>query len=231
ARRGKIFTRIIKEISIAARISGGDPDGNPRLRTAILAAKSANMPQDNITRAIKKGTGELEGVNFEEITFEAYGPGGAAILINVTTDNRNRTVSELRHLLSRGGGNMAEAGSVSWVFKKMGLIEVNDTEISEDELMELVLDAGADDVEHEEEIYEIKVLPENFEPVRQALEQKSFPILRSDLTMIPKNTVKLEGRQAEQILKLMETIEDHEDVDNVYSNFDIPAEIMERMSV
>lgn len=231
AKRGKIFTKLIKEISIAARLGGGDPDGNPRLRQALLGAKAANMPQDNITRAIKKGTGELEGVTYEESMFEAYGPGGAAIIINVMTDNRNRTIAELRHLLSRGGGNMAEPGAVAWAFKKTGLIEINRDEITEDDLMEIALDSGADDVSLEEDVFEVKTSLESFESVRQALEDKQVPLVSSEITMLPSNTVKLEGRQAEQMLKLMENLEDHDDVQDVYSNFDIAPEIMERMSV
>jgi YebC/PmpR family DNA-binding regulatory protein len=230
AKRGKIFTKILKEITIAAR-SGGDPESNPRLRTAVLAAKAENVPKDNIERAIKKGTGELSGGNaIEEITYEGYGPGGVAVLVEVMTDNKNRTVAEIRHIFSKFGGNLAETGSVSWIFKKKGSILIDKKGIDEDRLMEAALEAGADDVREEEEEYEVITEPGAFEEVRQGLEKAGYKFLNAQIGMIPQNTVNLDEAKAEQMLRLMERMEDNDDVQEVYANFDIPDEIMERLS-
>jgi len=230
AARGKIFTRLIKEITIAARDGGGDPEGNPRLRLAISNAKANNMPADNIKRAIQKGTGELPGTSYEEVTYESYGPGGVAILINVVTDNKNRTVSEIRHLLSRNNGKLAEVGSVAWMFEKKGVINVAKENHSEDDVLNVVLDAGADDLKTEDNYFEIITSPETFFPVKKALEEKNYKIESAELQMVPKDTIKLEGKDAEQCLKLMEALEEHDDVQNVYSNFDIDEKIIASLS-
>ncbi len=230
AKRGKIFTKLIKEITIAARLGGGDPDGNPRLRTAIQTAKGANMPQENITRAIAKGTGELEGVNYEECAYEGYGPNGVAILISVLTDNRNRTGAEIRHILTKNNGTMAEPNAVAWNFEKKGLFLVLQESIDEETLMELALEAGAEDFESTDDLFEIHTSPDAFETVREALEQSGIPTESAELAMLPKSTVKLEGKQAEQMLRLMEALEDNDDVQNVYANFDISEEQMAEAS-
>ena len=229
AQRGKIFTRLIKEITIAARMGGGDINANPRLRTAVQNARAANMPAKNIENAIRKGTGELPGVVYEEVTFEGYGPGGVALYIMATTDNRNRTVAEIRHLLNKYGGNLGETGSVSWVFEKKGLIRVKQENYDEEELMLTAIDAGADDFQAEDEFYEIYTRFEDLYKVRSALEEAGIEVENADVTMIPQNTVKLEGKQAEQMLKLMDALEDNDDVQNVFANFDIDEEIMERI--
>jgi len=230
AERGKVFTKLIKELTVAARHGGGDPNGNPRLRTAILAAKAANMPASNIDRAIKKGTGELPGVTYEEVNYEGYGPGGVAVLVEVTTDNKNRTVSEIRHIFTRNNGNLGEVGCVGWMFEKRGLINVEKGKADEDKLMEIVLEAGAIDMRPEQGYFEI-VTPFNmFEEVRKALDQNKIAYSSAELTMLPQTFVKLEGKEAEQMLKLMEGLEDHEDVLKVYANFDIAEEIMMKMS-
>jgi len=221
AERGKVFTKFIREITTAARLGGGDESANPRLRTAILAAKAVNMPQANIERAIKKGTGELPGVVYEEKTYEGYGPGGVALLIDALTDNTNRTTSEVRHLLTRYHGNMGESGCVSWMFAKRGLIAVNRQDCDEDRLMEVALEGGADDMTTEDDVYEIVCSQESFADVKEALDANQIPTVSAEITMIPKTTVKVEGKQAEQILKLMEALEDFDDVQQVYSNFDI----------
>ena len=226
AKRGKIFTKIIKEITVAARLGGGDPDGNPRLRTAILNAKSNNMPADNVTRAIKKGTGELEGVHYEEHTYEGYGPGGAAIFLEAMTDNKNRTVSEIRAALGKAGGNLGENGCVGWMFEKKGLITVKTEAKSEDDLMELAIDAGADDMQTVDDHYEITIAVENFETVRKALEEASVPMDTAELTRIPQNTVLLDDKKGKALLKLMDILEDHDDIQKAYSNFDIPDDVM-----
>ncbi len=226
AKRGKIFTKIIKEITVAARIGGGDPDGNPRLRTSILIAKSKNMPVDNITRAIKKGTGELEGVQYDEVTYEGYGPGGAAIFLEAMTDNKNRTVSEIRTALGKSGGNLGEHGCVGWMFENKGFITVKTDAKSEDDLMELVIDAGADDLKTVEEHYEITTAVENFEAVRKALEDAGVPMDTAELTRIPQNTVSLDEKKGRSLLKLMDILEDHDDIQKAYSNFDISDEVM-----
>jgi YebC/PmpR family DNA-binding regulatory protein len=229
AKRGKIFTRLIKEIMIAAR-NGGDPDMNPRLRTAVAAAKAVSMPADNIKRAIMRGTGELEGGEIEEITFEGYTPGGAAVLVEVATDNRNRTVSEVRHIFSKNGGNMGEVGSVAWMFDRKSQIFVNDSVIAEDKLMELVLEAGAEDLQHNDGAFEVLSSPEAHNAVLEALEKAGVAVEESSIAMIPKNTISLEGKNAAATMKLMELLDDHDDVQNLYSNYEIDDAEMERLS-
>ncbi len=223
AARGRLFTRLIKEIAIAARDGGGNAEGNPRLRLAIQTAKANNMPADNIKRAVQRGTGELPGVSYEEITYEGYGPGGVAILVDVVTDNANRTVSEMRHVFSRNNGNMGQAGSVGWMFHKKGTIHVprKDTQLTEDDIMGIILEAGADDLVTDEESFMVTTSPQAFEAVKKALEDQKVPIENASLQMIPQNTVKVTGKEAEQLLKLMEALEEHDDVQNVYANFDI----------
>jgi len=230
AKRGKIFSRLIKEITVAAKMGGGDPGGNPRLRTAIDAAKAENMPNDNIQRAIKRGTGELEGVSYEEITYEAYGPGGVAMMIDVMTDNKNRTVAEIRHVLGKGGGNMGESGSVGWVFQKKGTISVDKKAVSEEALMDVALEAGADDIQDAGDAFEVTTDPTSYDSVLKAIQSKKIPTLSAALGMVPQNFVKLTGDAAEKMLKLMENLEDHDDVQNVYANFDIPEEEMEKLA-
>jgi YebC/PmpR family DNA-binding regulatory protein len=230
AARGKMFTKVIKEITVAAREGGGDPDGNPRLRSAIQAAKAVNMPAANIDKAIKKGTGELPGVSYEEIKYEGYGPGGVAVLVETLTDNKNRAVSEIRHIFSTYGGSLGEVGCVGWMFEKKGIIQVNKQKVDEEELMMTVLDAGALDMNLEEDYFEIITPFDKFDAVKKALEEKKIPTSQAELTMIPQTNIKLQGKQAEQMLKLMEDLEDHDDVQKVYANFDIDTEIMEKMS-
>jgi YebC/PmpR family DNA-binding regulatory protein len=229
AKRGKAFTRIIKEITIAAR-SGGDPDGNPRLRTAVAAAKAVSMPNDNIKKAIMRGTGEIEGGQIEEVMFEGYGPGGAAVLVNVATDNRNRTVSEIRHVFSKNGGNMGEQGSVAWMFERKSQIFVPGDKATEDQLMTIALDAGADDIRSDGDRWEILSLPEAHETVLKALEGNHVPSEDPSIAFVPKNLVRLEGKNANSMLKLSEALEEHEDVQNVYSNFDIDEKELEAMA-
>lgn len=229
-RRGKLFTRLIKEISIAAREGGGDPEGNPRLRLAIQTAKDANMPQDNITRAIKRGTGELPGMQYEEIMYEAYGPGGVAIIMESVTDNRNRTVAELRHLLTKNNGRLGEAGSVAWMFSKKGTIRVPTGSIEEDDLLQIIIEAGADDMQPTDDFYEIITSMENFEKVKQALAEKNVTIDSAELRMEPTSNVRVEGKDAEQVIKLIETLDEHDDVQNVYTNFEIDDEIFEKLA-
>lgn len=232
AERGKLFTKVIKELTIAARIGGGDPDANPRLRAAILAAKAVNMPASNIEKAIKKGTGELPGVTYEETTYEGYGPGGVAVFLEITTDNKNRTVAEIRYLFTRYGGNLGETGSVSWMFEKKGIIYVEKSKVkSEDQLLTVVLEAGAVDMTSDAGNYEITTPPHDLEEVKQALEKNQIPYSQAEITLLPKSQVKLEGKDAEQMLKLMDALEDHDDVQKVYANFDIAEEIMEKMDV
>ncbi len=225
AARGRLFTRLIKEITIAARDGGGNPDGNPRLRLAIQTAKTNNMPADNIKRAIQRGTGELPGVSYEEIIYEGYGPGGVAVLVDVVTDNANRTVSELRHVFSRHAGNLGLAGSVAWMFQKKGTIVVSSPKqkfpVSEDDLLGVILDAGADDLQSEEGEFTILTSPHAFETVKKALEDKGIILESANLQMVSQNTVRVTGKEAEQTLKLLEALEEHDDVQNVYSNFDI----------
>ena len=231
SKRGRAFTKLIKEMTIAARIGGGDPDGNPRLRTAIAAAKAVNMPVDNIKRAIMKGTGELEGGQLEEITYEGYGPGGVAMLVDVVTDNRNRTVGEIRHVFSKNGGNMGEAGSVGWMFHKKGYIAVDGSKGDEDTLMTLAIDAGADDFKSEGGTYEIYTSVELFESVVNAIKAKGIEPDSAEISMIPQNTIKVEGKAAQQVVKLFEALDEHDDVQHVYGNFDIEdSELAEAVS-
>lgn len=220
AARGKVFTKVIKEITISARDGGGDPNGNPRLRLAIASAKACNMPQDNITRAIKKGTGELEGVHYEEITYEAYAPHGVAVMIECVTDNRNRTVAELRHLISKHNGNLGESGSVAWMFEKKGVVTLPKDNYSEDDVMEVILEAGADDLKTEDEFFEVITSIENFETVRKTLEDKKYKIESASLQQLAKNMVELDEKAAGDIMKFLEVLEDHDDVQNVFSNAD-----------
>ena len=227
AKRGRIFTRLIREITIAARAGGGDPDGNPRLRTAILAAKEANMPADNITRAIKKGTGELEGATLEEVTYEGYGPGGVAVYVETVTDNKNRTLPEIRHIFSKHGGNIAASNSVAWMFEKKGYLVVDSAALPEDRLLEIVLEAGADDMRQDGSNQEIFTSPEAFQGVKEALESKGVAIAASEVAMTPKNTVRAEGQTARKVLKLIEVLEEHDDVQHVWANFDIDESEME----
>jgi YebC/PmpR family DNA-binding regulatory protein len=228
AKRGKIFSKLAKEISVAARLGGGDPSMNPRLRTVIEKAKSANMPQENIKRAIQKGTGELPGTSYEEATYEGYGPGGVAMLIEVLTDNKNRTVAEIRHLMNKHGGSLGEAGCVSWIFEKKGYILVDKSTIDEDKLMDVVIEAGAEDMKNDpqEENYEIITAPEDLHQVKENLEEKGIKVEVAEITMLPKTHVRIEGETATKMIKLMEILEDHDDVQNVYANFDVPDEIM-----
>ncbi len=218
AKRGKLFTKLIKEITIAARQGGGDPSANPRLRLAVDNAKAANMPMDNIERAIKKATGELEGVVYTELTYEGYGPGGVAILVEAATDNKNRTVAEVRHLFNKHGGSLGESGSVAWMFDKKGIITLPTQGKTEDDIMEIVLDAGADDIAEEEGYFEVTTEVENFEPVRRALADAGLEIENASLQWIAKNTVDVSGETAEKVMKLIDALEDNDDVQNVYSN-------------
>jgi len=230
ARRGKIFTKLIKEITVAARMGGGDPNGNPRLRAAIQAAKAENMPKENIERAIKKGTGELPGVAYEEATFEGYGPGGVAVLVEILSDNRKRTVADIRHIFAKHAGNLGEAGCVSWMFEKKGLIAFEKGKVDEEKLMDVALEAGALDVRETEKEYEVLTAPSDFEKVKKKLEEAQLVPAYAEISMIPQTTVRLTGKEAQQMLKLMESLEDSDDVQHVYANFDIPDEEMERLS-
>ncbi|MDY7035807.1 MAG: YebC/PmpR family DNA-binding transcriptional regulator [Thermodesulfobacteriota bacterium] len=230
AKRGKIFSKLIKEVTVAARLGGGDVDGNPRLRTAIQAAKAENMPKDNIERAIKKGTGELEGSSYEETDYEAYGPGGVAMIIDCLTDNKNRTVADLKHILDRHGGNIGEPGCVSWLFEKKGLIVIEKKEVEEEKLLDVALEAGAEDVKEGDTEFEVLMDPADFESVKRAFDEAGLSYTFAELSMVPQNTVKLEGKKAQQMLSLMEALEDNEDINQVYANFDIPDEVMEAMS-
>ena len=227
ARRGKIFSKLNKEITVAARMGGGDPDGNPRLRSAILAAKAENMPKDNIERAIKKGTGELEGVNYEEMTYEGYGPGGVAMLVECLTDNKNRTVADIKYIFDRHGGNLGEPGCVAWMFEKKGLISFDKDGVDEEKLLEVALEAGAEDVKEESDGFDVYTPPSDFETVKEAFDNAELKYSSSSVSMIPQNTIKLEGKKAEQMINLMEALEDNDDISNVYANFDIPDEVME----
>jgi YebC/PmpR family DNA-binding regulatory protein len=227
SKRGRAFTKYIKEITIAARIGGGDPDGNPRLRKAILDAKTLNMPADNIKRAIMKGTGELEGGQLEEILYEGYGPAGVALLAEVVTDNRNRTVSEIRHVFSKNGGNMGEAGSVAWMFNKKGCIVIESSKGDEETMMNLAIEAGADDFVNEGDTYEIYTSVQMFDPVLKAVTDKGIETVSAEISMIPQNYVKVEGKSAQQVIKLMEALDEHDDVQHVYGNFDIEESELE----
>jgi YebC/PmpR family DNA-binding regulatory protein len=228
AKRGKVFTRIIKEMTIAARLGGGDPDANPRLRAAVAEAKANNMPKDNIERAIKRGSGELEGAMYEEVTYEGYGPGGVAIIVEALTDNGNRTTPEIRHTFEKNGGNLGTPGSVKFQFERKGYFAVEKSAADEDKLMEIAIEAGADDLQSDDpDAFEIYTSPENFEAVRQALENSKIPTVEAKLGMIPANYVSLDENKSKQVMKLLEALDDHDDVQNVWSNFDIPAEMME----
>jgi YebC/PmpR family DNA-binding regulatory protein len=228
AKRGKLFTKIIREISIAARTGGGNPEGNPRLRKAMEDAREANMPSDNIKKAVQRGTGEIPGVHYEELVYEGYGPSGVAVMVEVTTDNKNRTAGEIRRIFSTRNGNLGETGSVGWVFEHKGVIIVEKSKAKEDELMDLVLDAGADDLNADDpDTFEVSTQPRDLEKVKKALEAKNVPILSAEVTMLPKNYVKLTGDPATQMLGLMNDLEDHDDVKTVYANFDIPKDIIE----
>ncbi len=231
AKRGKIFTKIVKEIAIAARLGGGDTVGNPRLRTAIEKAKEVNMPQDNIKRAIMKGTGELPGVSYEETLYEGYGPGGVAILLEILTDNRNRTAAEIRHILAKNSGNLGEAGCVSWMFTKKGYILVEKAKVGEDILMLVALDAGAEDMKNDpkEDNYEIITAPEDLDRVKTSIEASGITVALTEITMLPKSYVVLDEKVAEQMMRLEEALEDHDDIQNVYTNFDIPDEVIAKV--
>jgi YebC/PmpR family DNA-binding regulatory protein len=231
AKRGKVFTRLIKEITVAARQGGGDPEGNPRLRSAIGTAKAENMPKDNIARAIKKGTGEIAGEVYDEIMYEGYGPGGIAILVECLTDNRNRTVADVRHYFAKNNGNLGESGCVAYMFDKKGLILVDKSGVEEEVLMDTALEAGAEDVVEEESEYQILTAPEDFEDVRSALEESGVTFLDASISMMPQNTVEVvDEKIARSLMKLMESLEDHDDVQNVYANFDIDDDLMEQLS-
>lgn len=227
AKRGKLFAKLIKEITVAARIGGADTEVNSRLRSAVLAAKSKNVPNDTIDKAILRGTGELGGVDYEEILYEGYGPGGVAIIIDVLTDNRNRAIADVRYILSRHGGSMGAPGCVSWLFDKRGWMIIEKGSIDEDELFMIALDSGADDLTVQDEHLEVITSPGNFEAVREAVEESGAIILEAELTMLPQSTVKSEGKEAERMLRLMEALEDSDDVQKVYANFDIPDDILE----
>ncbi|MBU1744390.1 MAG: YebC/PmpR family DNA-binding transcriptional regulator [Proteobacteria bacterium] len=231
SKRGKIFTKLIKEITLAARLGGGDLEGNSRLRQAIMAAKEENMPKDNIDRAIKKGTGDQAGAAaYEEATYEGYGPAGVAVIVDVMTDNKNRTVAEIRHILSKHGGNLGENGCVAWMFDKKGSIVFDKKAVGEDELMEVALDSGAEDVRDQQSEWEVITDPMTFEAVKKAIDLKGWKYLEARVGKIPQNTVPLEVGKAEQMLRLMEKLEDNDDVQNVYANFDIPDDVMEKLS-
>jgi YebC/PmpR family DNA-binding regulatory protein len=230
AERGRAFTRFIREITVAARNGGGDPESNPRLRSAVDAARSSNMPAVNIDKAIKRGTGELPGITYEEQSYEGYGPQGIAILVETLTDNKNRTTSEIRHILVRNGGHMGELGCVSWMFTQKGSITVEKGKVQEDELMTIALDAGAEDVTDEKEFFDVVTAPGDLEKVKNRLKEAGIPVSAAQLTKVPQTYVKLDGKHAEQAVRLMETIEDHDDVQKIYSNFDIPDEIIEQLN-
>jgi YebC/PmpR family DNA-binding regulatory protein len=230
ARRGKVFTKIIRELTTAARIGGGDVTGNPRLRKAVDAAKAANMPGDNIDRAIKKGTGELEGVVYEEVSYEGYGPEGVAVLVETMTDNKNRTVSEIRHLFSKYNGNLGAAGCVAWMFDSRGIVLVPHSATTEETLMEVALEAGAEDIKEEGEYWSVQTLPDAVDAVRDAIAGAGIEVESSEVTRIPQTTKALEGKPAETMLKLMSALEDHDDVQHVYANFDIDDAVIEQMS-
>jgi YebC/PmpR family DNA-binding regulatory protein len=228
ARRGKIFTKLIKEITVAARMGGGDANGNPRLRAAILAAKAENMPKDNIERGIKKGTGELEGVSYEESIYEGYGPGGAAVLVESLSDNKNRSVADIRHIFTKNGGNLGSNGCVAWMFKKKGYLSIERTAVDEEKLMEKALDAGAEDVRDEDGSWEVITAPEDYEAVKAAIDQLGVAYISAEVTMLPDTTTALVGKEAEQMMRLMEMLEDCDDVQKVYTNADIPDELVAR---
>jgi len=226
AQKGRIFTKLIREITVAARQGGGDENANPRLRAAIAAAKAVNMPADNIERAIKRGTGEMPGASFEEVVYEGYGPGGVALLIEAVTDNKKRTVADLRHILSKYNGSLGSSGCVSWLFEKKGVISIEGGKYTEDEVMMVALETGAEDVRVDEDSFEVITAPEDLERVKQAFLDNGIQVESAEITMYPKNTVKVDGKQAEQVLKLIDALEEHEDFQHVYSNFDIDLKLM-----
>jgi YebC/PmpR family DNA-binding regulatory protein len=226
AKRGKIFTKLIKEITVAARMGGGDPDANPRLRTAIAAAKNENMPKDNIERAIKKGTGDLEGVSYDESVYEGYGPGGAAIMVESLTDNKNRAVADIRHIFNKHGGNLGSGGCVAWMFETKGYFNFAKDAVEEEKLMETAIDAGAEDVREDETSFEVITAPEDFEAVKKAIDAASLPCIAAEITKLPQSTTYLNGAEAEKMIRLMEALEDCEDVQKVYTNADIPEELV-----
>jgi YebC/PmpR family DNA-binding regulatory protein len=226
ARRGKLFSKILKEITVAARLGGGDPKGNPRLRTAVLEARSNSVPGDNIDRAIKKGTGELEGETYEEVIYEGYAPGGVAVLVDAATDNRNRTTAEIRHLFTRHGGSLAEAGSVAWMFKRRGWLTVERSAMNEEQLMDLALELGVDDFAVEEDRYDLYTAPEDFNAVQEALEARNIPTAAKELAMIPQTTIEVPAERVNQILRLLEALDDHEDVQKVWANIDIDESVL-----
>jgi YebC/PmpR family DNA-binding regulatory protein len=228
AKRGKIFTKLIKEITVAARMGGGDQDGNPRLRAAVLAARAENMPKDNIERGIKKGTGELEGVSYEESLYEGYGPGGAAVLVESLSDNKNRSVAEIRHIFTKNGGNLGTGGCVAWMFKKKGYIAIDRKAVDEEKLMEKALEAGAEDVREDDGTFEVITAPEDFEAVKTAIDALEVPYISTEVTMLPQNTTSLAGKEAEQMVRLMDMLEDCDDVQKVYTNADIPDDLVGR---
>lgn len=229
AKRGKLFSKIVKEIAVATRTSGGDPVTNPRLRVAISSAKTANMPNDNIQRAIKRGTGELPGITYEETSYEGYGPGGVAIMIDTMSDNKNRTTAEIRNILAKKGGNMSGTGSVAWQFQRKGLITIDKEKVAEDQLFTIVIEAGAEDLKAEGDMYEITTTPETFEEIKNILNEKNIPINLAEITSLPSSTVKItDEATARKILALMEALEEHDDVQHVYANFDIPDEIIDQ---
>jgi YebC/PmpR family DNA-binding regulatory protein len=231
AKRGKIFTKLIREITVSARLGDPDPETNPRLRTAIAAAKAANMPKDNIDRAIKKGVGGQDAMSFEEVVYEGYGPGGVAVMLEGLTDNKNRTVADVRYIFSKNLGNLGESGCVGWLFEKFGVISIEREGINEDMILNVALEAGATDVKEEGSTFEITTEPQDFESVREAIQKGGFKIITSEITMLPKNTVPLQGKEAQKMLKLMDALEDNDDIQKVYANFDIPEEIMEGMDI
>ncbi len=230
SKKGQIFTKFIREIIVAAKAGGGDPETNARLRTVVEKAKAVNMPVDNIKKAIMKGTGELPGVVYEEITYEGYGPGGVAMLIKVTTDNKNRSAADIRTIFSKNGGSMASLGSTAWQFEQKGYFSIPKETIDEDTLMEIALDAGAQDIKNEEDGYDVITEPSNFEKVKKAFDEKGIKYTSAEITMIPKSYVKLDGKDAEQMLKLMSSLDENDDVQNVYANFDIPDDVMEKIN-
>jgi YebC/PmpR family DNA-binding regulatory protein len=229
AKRGKVFTKLIKEITVAARMGGGDINANPRLRSAILAAKAENMPKDNMDRAIKKGTGELEGVNYEESSYEGYGPAGAAVLVESLTDNKNRAVADIRHIFNKHGGNLGENGCVAWMFEKKGYLVVEKSVIDEDALMETALEAGAEDVREDGDNFEVITAPEDFEAVKEAIDAAEIATLTAEVTMLPQNMAELSGKDAEKMIKLMDALDDCDDVQKVYTNADIPDDVVEAL--
>ena len=232
AKRGKVFTKIVKEIATAAKLGGGDPEGNPRLRVAIDKAKEVNMPHDNIKKAVMKGTGELPGVSYEEYLYEGYGPAGVAVMVEVMTDNKNRTVPEIRHIMAKNGGSLGEAGCVSWIFEKKGYILISKKKTSEDVLMTIALDAGAEDMKNDpqEDNFEIISAPEDFAAVKEAIEKAGLPVDSAEVTMLPKNYIVLDEKTADQMLRLIDALEDNDDVQNVYANFDIPDDVAEKIN-